>query len=69
MLLYIKNDTLCKIRNDLKMYKGKNFESIFIEIVNTNNKNIVVGCVYRHPGSMPMNLMSIISVFSMKNFF
>ena len=32
------------------MYKIKNFESIFVEIINTNNKNIVVGCVYRHPG-------------------
>ena len=49
-LLYIKNDTLYKVRNDLKMYKSKNLESIFIEIINTNNKNIVVGCVYRHPG-------------------
>ena len=38
------------LRNDLKMYKSKNLESIFIEIINTNNKNIVVGCVYRHPG-------------------
>ena len=37
-LLYIKNDTLYKVRNDLKMYKSKNLESIFIEIINTNNK-------------------------------
>ena len=52
-LLYIKNDTLYKVRNDLKMYKSKNLESIFIEFINTNNKNIVVGCVYRHPGMAP----------------
>ena len=32
------------------MYKSETLESIFIEIINTNNKNIVVGCVYRHPG-------------------
>ena len=32
------------------MYKSKNVESIFTEIINTNNKDIVVGCVYRHPG-------------------
>ena len=32
------------------MYKSKNLESIFIEIINTNNKNIVVGCVYHHSG-------------------
>ena len=36
------------------MYKSKNLESIFVEIINTNNKNIVVGCVYRHP-SMEAN--------------
>ena len=40
-LLYIKNDTFFKVRNDLKMYKSQNLESIFIEIINTNNKNIV----------------------------
>ena len=38
------------VRNDLKMYKSKNLKSIFIEIINTNNNNIVVGCAYRHPG-------------------
>ena len=40
-LLYIKNDTFYKVRNDLKMYKSQSLESIFIEIINTNNKNIV----------------------------
>ena len=39
-LLYIKNDTMYKARNDLKMYKSKNLESLFIEI-------IIVA--YRHP--------------------
>ena len=53
-LLYIKNDTTYKVRNDLKMYKSKNLESIFIEIFNTNNKNIVVSCLYCHP-SMDAN--------------
>ena len=56
-LLYVKNDTMYKVRNDLKMYKSKNLESIFIEIINTNNKNIVVGCVYHHP-SMDANQFS-----------
>ena len=36
------------------MYKSENLESIFIEIINTNNKNIVAGCVSRHP-SMDAN--------------
>ena len=51
------------------MYKSKNLESIFIEVINTNNKNIVVGCVIVIQVWMQMNLMSIILVFSMKNFF
>ena len=33
---------------------NKNLESIFVEIINTSNKDIVVGCVYRHP-SMDSN--------------
>ena len=36
------------------MYRSKNVESIFIKIINTNNKNIAVGSVYRHP-SMDAN--------------
>ena len=68
-LLYTKSNTIYKLRNDLKMYKSKNLEPIFIEIINTNNKNIVVGCVYVIHAWMQMNLMSTILVFLMKNFF
>ena len=39
------------------MYKSKNLKSIFIEMINTNNKNIVSGCVCRHP-SMDANLFN-----------
>ena len=31
-----------------RWYKKKELESTFIEIINPNNKNIIVGC-YRHP--------------------
>ena len=32
------------------MYKSKELETIFIEIMNKKNeKNVVVGCVYKHP--------------------
>ena len=66
-LLYIKNDTIYKVRNDLKMYKSKILESTFIEIINTNNKNIVVDCVYRHP-SMDANEFNehYLSIFNEK---
>ena len=48
-LLYIKKDVAYKPRNDLKMYKNNYRESIFIEIINQQKKNIILGCVYRHP--------------------
>ena len=31
------------------MYKSKQLESVFIEICYKNKKNIIVGCIYRHP--------------------
>ena len=41
-LLYLKNDIAYKLRNDLKIYKSKNLESSFIEIINQQNKNIIL---------------------------
>ena len=48
-LLYINKDINFKIRNDLKIYKYKELESVFIEIINRKGKNTIVGCIYRHP--------------------
>ena len=48
-LLYIKDSIKYKVRHDLAMYKKKELESIFIEVINPQGKNIIVGCVYRHP--------------------
>ena len=31
------------------MYKSKHLESIFIEIINKQKKNIILGFLYRHP--------------------
>ena len=44
-----KNDIIYKMRNDLKILKSKMLESIFIEIINPNKKNLIVGCLYQHP--------------------
>ena len=35
------------------MYKSKHLESTFREIINKEGKNIIIGCIYRHPS---MNL-------------
>ena len=34
---------------DKIMYKPKQLESVFIEICNKGKKNIIIGCIYRHP--------------------
>ena len=38
-----------KLRPDLMIYKKRELESVFIKIIQKNFKNIVVGCIYRHP--------------------
>ena len=48
-LLYIKKDIIYKVRYDHKKYKSKEIESIYIEIIKRNQKNIIVGCIYKHP--------------------
>ena len=39
------------VRDDLKLNSPGNFEAMFIEIILPDRKNLVVGCIYRHPSS------------------
>ena len=48
-LLSISEELNYKIRKDLKMYKAKELESTFIEIIKKKRKNLIVGCIYKHP--------------------
>ena len=48
-LLYIKEDLIWKLRNDFKIFKSKELESIFFEIINPKHKSVIVGCIYHHP--------------------
>ena len=32
-----------------KMYKSRELESVFLEIVNDGKRNEIFGCIYRHP--------------------
>ena len=48
-LPYISTDLSYKTRNDLRMYKSKELESFFIEIINKNDKNTIVYCIYKYP--------------------
>ena len=44
-LLYIDQDIKYKIREDLKLCKSKEVESTFLEIIENNQKNVIVGCL------------------------
>ena len=48
-LLYIASHISYKLCPDLNIYKVKQLESTFVEIINPQKSNIVIGCVYKHP--------------------
>ena len=50
-LIYITNSLKYRERKDLDeiMYKEYDLEATFLEIINTDSKNIICGCIYRHP--------------------
>lgn len=48
-LLYIHKKHSYKLRCDLTMYKEKELESTFIEIILPKRTNVIIGCTYRHP--------------------
>lgn len=49
VLIYVANEINFKPRNDLKIYKTKELESVFIEIINPKKSNCILGVIYRHP--------------------
>ena len=49
VLIYVKNEIVFKPRPDLYLYKSKELESLFIEIINPTSKNTIIGSIYRHP--------------------
>ena len=58
-LLYIDNNINYIVRDDLCIYRSKELESVFIEIINSKGKNTIVGCVYRHPCMNPTEFIDI----------
>ena len=47
--IYIDKNLRYRSRNDLTLYKSKEIESSFIEIIEPKKKNKIVGCIYKHP--------------------
>ena len=46
--IYIKDNLETIERNDLKI-KDVEYETVWVEIKNKRGKNILIGCIYRHP--------------------
>ena len=59
-LVYISQDLTYKNRSDLNISQVKQLESTFIEVVNENRRNAIVGCIYKHPN---MHITEFISDF------
>ena len=53
VLICVKKGLNYKPRDDLKVYKSSQLESIFIEIINDKDSNDIVGVLYRHPSMNP----------------
>ena len=70
VLLYAKIGINAIPRNDLDniMYKPKELESVFVEVIDSKDKNSIVGVIYRHP-CMDENIFNedYIKVFKEKN--
>ena len=48
-LLYVSKELNYKPREYLELYKSKDLESSFIEIINQKESNDIIGVIYRHP--------------------
>ena len=48
------------------MYSSKELESVFIEIINTNDKNSIIGVVYRHPSMNEHSFIQHLSLLTKK---
>lgn len=46
---HIANGMRCKLRKALLIYKLKQLESAFVELVNNNGRNIITGCIRKYP--------------------
>ena len=52
-LLYIRDTINYKLRSDPNVEKEKELESVFIEMLQKTSKNVVIGCIDRHPCMHP----------------
>ena len=48
-LIYVSDRLKSKSRNDIAIYKPKELESTYIEIISPSKKNTIIGCIYLTP--------------------
>ena len=69
--LYIQSDMNFKLRIDLQSSENSLYESVFVEIMRPQGKNIIVGCLYRPPDAslngFNRSLEDILSAISFEN--
>ena len=63
MLLYIASYLFYKPRPDLNIYKANQLESTFVEIINPQKSNIVIGCLYKHPNMDVLDFKNLNQIF------
>ena len=59
---FISESINYKKRDDLKFNSCGDFESTFIEIILPSKKNLIIGCIYRHPSS-PISIKDFNTTF------
>ena len=59
-MLYIFNRLSYKPQIDLNMYKKKQLESTFMEIIKSKKSNTIIDCVYKHPNMDVLDFNSFI---------
>ena len=60
-MLYVSNKYDYKLRKDLMISDPGNYESTFIEIINQNSKNKIIGSVYKHHSISTEQLDSVVT--------
>ena len=59
--LYLSNDIDYKIRSNLKFENSETIDSLFVEVIVPQGKNIIVGVIYRPPNE---NLNTFVKSFN-----
>ena len=70
--LYLNKNFKSNLRKDLNIYHKGMIESTLVEIMNKNEKNMMVGCIYKHPKQiisdfLNSHLLSVLEKLSHEN--